>query len=63
MEQYQTVVVMGNFLLMQNRARNSTQICIYTTSSVDLMGVRRELLPWIQYHTELGIAHFYVSKC
>lgn len=29
--------------------------------SADLWGVRREILPWLQYHTELGVTRFYVS--
>lgn len=35
--------------------------CLAATTSADVWGVRRELLPWLQYHTELGVAHFYVS--
>lgn len=35
--------------------------CLVATISSDVWGVRRELLPWLQYHTELGVARFYVS--
>ena len=39
----------------------SLRACLAATISSDVWGVRRELLPWLQYHTELGAAHFYVS--
>ena len=35
-------------------------MCLATTSSADLLGVRRELLPWMQWHAELGVTRFYV---
>ncbi len=42
--------------------RETVRACIATTTSVDLEGVRREILPWMQYHTELGVMHFYVRQ-
>lgn len=33
------------------------------TTQADVWGVRRELLPWMQYHTELGVTQFYVGDC
>jgi hypothetical protein len=51
-----------NNLALQVQARESLRVCITATTSADAMGVRRELLPWMQYHTELGAAHFYVSR-
>ena len=31
-----------------------------TTAQQDLVGLRRELLPWMAYHLEVGVSHFYV---
>jgi hypothetical protein len=41
-------------------ATATTTVAIATTTSVDLLGVRREILPWIQYHTEIGVSQFYI---
>ena len=41
-------------------AREALRVCLATTSSADLLGVRRELLPWMQWHAELGVTRFYV---
>eukprot|EP00210_Caulerpa_lentillifera_P008089 g7723.t1 len=49
-----------NSLAKRNRAKNRVSVSVYTTSSVDLFGVRSELLPWMQYHTELGVNQFYL---
>ncbi|GMH41555.1 hypothetical protein BSKO_09465 [Bryopsis sp. KO-2023] len=49
-----------NELASRNRKNVESKVCIYTTSAAGFMGVRKELLPWIQYHTEMGISHFYV---
>lgn len=35
-------------------------VAIVATVGADLRGVRKELLPWMQYHTELGVSKFYV---
>eukprot|EP01026_Neomeris_dumetosa_P028844 TRINITY_DN2336_c0_g1_i4.p1 TRINITY_DN2336_c0_g1~~TRINITY_DN2336_c0_g1_i4.p1 ORF type:complete len:616 (-),score=86.67 TRINITY_DN2336_c0_g1_i4:287-2134(-) len=37
-----------------------TKVCAYTTTSASIWGVRQEILPWIQYHTELGVSKFYM---
>lgn len=37
-----------------------TRVCFVTVTSANLMGVRQELLPWIQYHTEIGVEKFYL---
>lgn len=36
-------------------------VAIVATVGADLAGVRKELLPWMQYHTELGVSKFYVG--
>lgn len=41
-------------------ARETLRLAIATTTSVDLLGIRQELLPWMQYHTELGVTKFYI---
>lgn len=46
---------------LQVQARERLRVCITATTSADLWGVRREVLPWLQYHTELGATCFYVS--
>ena len=38
----------------------SARIAMVTTAQQDLMGLRRELLPWMAYHLHIGISHFYV---
>ena len=43
-------------------AGETLHACIASTVAVDIRGLRRELLPWLQYHTELGVAHFYVRR-
>eukprot|EP01025_Chloroclados_australasicus_P067086 TRINITY_DN9272_c2_g1_i6.p1 TRINITY_DN9272_c2_g1~~TRINITY_DN9272_c2_g1_i6.p1 ORF type:complete len:732 (+),score=93.71 TRINITY_DN9272_c2_g1_i6:291-2198(+) len=40
--------------------RVGTKVCAYTTTASSIWGVRTELLPWIQYHTELGVSRFYI---
>lgn len=35
----------------QVAAREQLRVAIATTTSADLLSVRRELLPWLQYHT------------
>lgn len=40
--------------------RPPAQVAIFTTWSGDLWGLRRELLPWMMYHTQLGVCKFYV---
>lgn len=44
----------------QTQAREQLKVAIVTTTGADLRGVRRELLPWMQYHTALGVTQFYV---
>lgn len=39
------------------------RVAITATVAADAWGVRRDLLPWLQYHVELGAARFYVSPC
>lgn len=43
------------------QAGESLRVCLAATVSADMWGVRRELLPWLQYHTQLGASHFYVG--
>ncbi len=38
------------------------RVAIVTTAQQDLMGLRRELLPWMAYHLHIGISHFYVRS-
>eukprot|EP01023_Acetabularia_acetabulum_P027013 TRINITY_DN25552_c0_g1_i3.p1 TRINITY_DN25552_c0_g1~~TRINITY_DN25552_c0_g1_i3.p1 ORF type:complete len:728 (-),score=153.66 TRINITY_DN25552_c0_g1_i3:96-2009(-) len=40
--------------------RVTTKVAAYTTTASGLYGVRKDILPWIQYHTELGVSKFYV---
>ena len=35
-------------------------IGMVTTWSGDLWGIRREMLPWITYHAQLGVSKLYV---
>lgn len=49
-------------VLSQVQAGESLRACLAATVSADVAGLRRELLPWLQYHTELGAAHFYVRR-
>lgn len=37
-----------------------TKVCFVTVTSANLLGIRQELLPWIQYHTEIGVDRFYL---
>ena len=48
--------------MLQVQAGEQLRVCLTATTSADVRGVRRELLPWMQYHTALGAAHFYVSN-
>lgn len=36
-------------------------MCLAATVAADVAAVRRELLPWMQYHAALGASRFYVS--
>ena len=45
------------------RWQRLAQVAIVTTALQDARGLRREILPWLAYHLELGIAHFYVCPC
>ncbi|KAL4457894.1 hypothetical protein ABPG75_012759 [Micractinium tetrahymenae] len=49
-----------NDLHEQVRDGEALLACIAATVSADVAGVRRDLLPWLQYHTELGAGHFYL---
>ena len=40
--------------------REILKVAVAVTTAVDILGVRRELLPWMQYHTELGVTKFYI---
>jgi hypothetical protein len=44
----------------ENTTAITNKAAIATTTSVDLLGVRREILPWLQYHTEIGVSKFYI---
>lgn len=55
-----TRVAFLNQLHKEVAAREALRVCVVTTTSADVHGVRSELLPWMQYHTELGVTHFYV---
>ena len=35
-------------------------VAIATTTSIDFLGLRREVLPWLQYHTELEVHRFFI---
>ena len=45
---------------LQVQGGEALRACIAATVAADVAGVRRDLLPWLQYHTELGVGHFYV---
>jgi hypothetical protein len=45
----------------QVRAANVTRLAVVTTWGGGMAGVRRDLLPWMQIMTELGVSSFYVS--
>ncbi|KAL6776982.1 hypothetical protein ACKKBF_B19730 [Auxenochlorella protothecoides x Auxenochlorella symbiontica] len=49
-----------NALAEEAAPRAATRVAVVTTSGVDLRGVRREVLPWLQYHTEMGVSRFYI---
>jgi len=49
-----------NLINATSSTATTTSMAIATTSSVDLLGVRREILPWLQYHTEIGVFQFYI---
>ncbi|PRW56345.1 glycosyltransferase-like protein [Chlorella sorokiniana] len=49
-----------NDLYEEVQAGVPLRACLAATTSADVWGVRRELLPWLQYHTELGAARFYL---
>ncbi|KDD73134.1 hypothetical protein H632_c2500p0 [Helicosporidium sp. ATCC 50920] len=49
-----------NSLAAQEARRPGPRVALATTTGADLLSMRRELLPWLQYHTALGVAHFYV---
>ena len=42
------------------RAANVTRLAVVTTWGGRMAGVRRDLLPWLQIMTELGVSSFYV---
>lgn len=44
----------------QVREANVTRLAVVTTWGGGMAGVRRELLPWLQLMTELGVGSFYV---
>lgn len=44
----------------QEEKMTNVRVAIVTTTSVDIWGLRRELLPWMQYHTELGVSRYYI---
>lgn len=40
--------------------RESVKVAITATTGVDVQGVRSEILPWIQWHLDLGATRFYL---
>lgn len=46
--------------LQQVRAANVTRLAVVTTWGGGMASVRRDLLPWMQIMTELGVSSFYV---
>jgi len=42
-------------------AANVTRLAVVTTWGGSISGVRRDVVPWMQLMTELGVTHFYVS--
>ena len=49
-----------NELAEEADAAEAVRVAIVATVAADLAGVRRELLPWLQYHTALGVTQFYL---
>lgn len=47
---------------MQVRVANVTRLAVVTTWGGSLAGVRRNILPWLQVMTELGVTSFYVRR-
>lgn len=49
-----------NQLAEEVQAREALKVAITATTSVDVAGLRQEVLPWLQYHTELGVTRFFL---
>lgn len=47
-------------LQAQVAAANVTRLAVVATWGGSVRGVRRDLLPWMQIMTDLGVSHFYV---
>jgi hypothetical protein len=46
--------------VLQVRATEVTRLAVVTTWGGGMAGVRRDVLPWLQIMTELGVSSFYV---
>ncbi|KAI3436820.1 hypothetical protein D9Q98_006230 [Chlorella vulgaris] len=55
-----TRIAFLNQLHREVQQGETLRVCLTATTSADVWGVRRELLPWLQYHTELGASRFYL---
>lgn len=55
-----TRVAFLNDLAAETSSREEVRVALAAITAVDLMGVRREVLPWLQYHTALGVTKFYL---
>ena len=42
--------------------RAQVKVAAFTVWNGNLWGLRRSLLPWMQYHTQLGVCKFYVGR-
>jgi len=49
-----------NELCREAEARERVRVAIVSTVAADVIGLRKELVPWMQYHTELGVQRFYL---
>lgn len=49
-----------NKLSTATSQKERTRVAVATTTSADIYDIRKLLLPWLQYHTELGISKFFI---
>jgi len=55
-----TASLFSNAVRSQTRKKASCKLALVTTWAGDLWGLRRELVPWLTYHAQLGVSHLYV---
>lgn len=48
---------------MQAEATAPARVAVVTTWGGTIKGLRRDLVPWMQLMTELGVRRFYVRPC